>query len=86
MSEGKDVRDRHGHQLRSTGPPGDEKDDIWYTDVEGAAELPRISLAGGLPRTPVGGSPGFEGNCRGAWSSSGSGAEESAKAEHGTGC
>jgi len=66
MSEGKDVRDRHGHQLRSTGPPGDEKDDIWYTDVEGAAELPRISLAGGLPRTPVGGSPGFEGNCRGA--------------------
>jgi len=47
MSEGKDVRDRHGHQLRSMGPPGDEKDDIWSTDVEGAAERPRMSLAGG---------------------------------------
>jgi len=56
MSEGKDVRDKHGHQLRSMGPPGDDKDDVWSTDVEGAAGLPRISLAGGLPRTPVGGS------------------------------
>jgi len=56
MSEGKDVRDRHGHQLRSMGPPGDDKDDVWSTDVERAASLPRISLAGGLPRTPVGGS------------------------------
>jgi len=56
MSEGKDVRDRHGHQLRSMGPPGDDKDDVWSTDVEGDAGLPRISLAEGLPRTPVGGS------------------------------
>jgi len=56
MCEGKDVSDRHGHQLRSMGPPGDEKDDIWSTDVEGAGELPRMSLAGGLPRTPVDGS------------------------------
>jgi len=32
MSEGKDVKDRHGHQLRSMGPPSDEKDDIWSTD------------------------------------------------------
>jgi len=55
MSEGKDVRDRHGHQLRSMGPPGDEKDDTWSTDVEGTAELPRVSLAGVLPTTPVGG-------------------------------
>jgi len=55
MSEGKDARDRHGHQLMSMGPPGDDKDDVWSTDVEGAAGLPRISLAGGLPRTPVGG-------------------------------
>jgi len=31
-------------------------DDIWSTDVEGAAELPRILLAVGLARTPVGGS------------------------------
>jgi len=38
------------------GPPGDEMDDIWSTDVEGAAELPRILLAVGLARTPVGGS------------------------------
>jgi len=56
MSEGKDVRDRHGHQLRSMGPPGDDKDDVWSTDVEGDAGLRRISRAGGLPRTPVGGS------------------------------
>jgi len=56
MSESKDARDRHGHQLRSMGPPGDDKDDVWSTDVESAAGLPRISLAGGLPRTPVGGS------------------------------
>jgi len=28
MSEGKDVKDRHGHRLRSMRPPGDEKDDI----------------------------------------------------------
>jgi len=31
-------------------------DDIWSFDVEGAAELPRILLAVGLARTPVGGS------------------------------
>jgi len=37
-------------------PPGDENDDVWSTDIEGAAELPRISLVGGLPRTPVRGS------------------------------
>jgi len=99
MSEGKDVRDRHGHQLRSMGPPGDDKDDVWSTDVEGAAGLPRISLAGGLPRTPVGGSagstgsgapsvaqgPGFQGNRRDAGSTSGSGADGTTKAEHGTG-
>jgi len=28
MSEDKDVKDRHSHQLRSMVPPGDEKDDI----------------------------------------------------------
>jgi len=38
------------------GPPGDDKDVVWSTDVEGASGLPRISLSGGLPRTPVGGS------------------------------
>jgi len=38
------------------GPPDDENEDIWSTGVEGVAELPRISLAGGLSRTPVGGS------------------------------
>jgi len=52
MSDGTDVRDRHGNQLRSMGPLGDEKDDIMSTKVEGAAKLPRIPLAGGLPRTP----------------------------------
>jgi len=36
MSKGKDVKDRHGHQLRSIVSPGDEKGDIWSTDVDGA--------------------------------------------------
>jgi len=47
MSKGKDVKDRHGHQLRSIVSPGDEKGDIWSTDVDGAAELPQMSLSGG---------------------------------------
>jgi len=48
MSKGKDVKDRHGHQLRSIVSPGDEKGDIWSTDVDGAAELPQMSLSGVL--------------------------------------
>jgi len=40
MAEDKEVGYRHGHQLRSMGPPGDEKDDLWTIDVEDTAGLP----------------------------------------------
>jgi len=34
-------------------PPVKVEDEVWSTDDEGAGGLSRMSLAAGLPRTPV---------------------------------
>jgi len=45
VSDGKDVRDSHGHQLKSISPPDEEKDDIWSTGVK--AQMAQRQLISG---------------------------------------
>jgi len=45
VSDGKDVRDSHGHQLKSISPADEEKDDIWSTGVK--AQMAQRQLISG---------------------------------------